>query len=104
MYAACTTLSTDAETARAIETEVLADGSPEGLVAHVAGPVAEGWRIIDVWETEEHWQRFLAGPLASAVERVTGQPTMGPDGPSTVLAVHGDAVRHGKVVLAPAQL
>jgi hypothetical protein len=104
MYAACTTLPTDPETARAIDAEVLTAGQPEGLVAHVAGEVAEGWRIIDVWESEQHWQRFLAGPLAAAVERVTGQPPQGPDGPSTVLAVHSDAVRHGKVVLAPARL
>ena len=105
MYAACTTLPTDEQTSRAIETEVLSAGPIEGLVAHVAGAVPEGWRIIDVWETEEHWQRFAAGRLAQAVEKVTGAaPAIGPGTPSTVLTVHSDAQRVGKVVLAPVSL
>ena len=105
MYAACTTIPTDEQTARAIEAEAQAAGPIEGLVAHVAGPVPEGWRIVDVWETEDHWQRFAAGRLARAVEAVTGvAPTLGQGTPSTVLTVHSDARRVGDVVLAPVSL
>ena len=35
-----------------------AEEHPTGLVAHVAGPVAGGFRIVDVWESEEAVQRF----------------------------------------------
>jgi hypothetical protein len=33
-------------------------GSPPGLILHVAGPTDEGFRIIEVWETEAAWERF----------------------------------------------
>ena len=38
----------------------LVDPAPTGLILHVAGPTDEGFRIIDVWESEEAWQDFQA--------------------------------------------
>jgi hypothetical protein len=38
----------------------LLDGVPEGLVLHAAGRTDEGFRIIEVWESEEAWRRFAA--------------------------------------------
>ncbi|HMJ31830.1 MAG TPA: hypothetical protein VK512_24215 [Xanthobacteraceae bacterium] len=29
-----------------------------GIIAHVAGPIENGWRVIDVWETEEAFRHF----------------------------------------------
>jgi hypothetical protein len=40
--------------------EALADVVPAGLVLHLAGPTDEGFRLIDVWESREDWQRFQA--------------------------------------------
>jgi hypothetical protein len=34
------------------------DLAPRGLLLHVAGPTDEGFRIIQVWESEAAWQRF----------------------------------------------
>lgn len=31
---------------------------PDGLIVHVAGPTEEGFRIIEVWESEAAWERF----------------------------------------------
>ena len=31
---------------------------PDGCQLHVAGPVDEGWRIITVWDSPEHLERF----------------------------------------------
>jgi hypothetical protein len=44
----------------------LVDPVPVGLILHVAGPTDEGVRTIDVWETEEAWQRFRDERLGSA--------------------------------------
>jgi hypothetical protein len=41
--------------------------TPDGLIAHVSGPMQGGWRIIDVWESEEHQQRFQADRLGPAL-------------------------------------
>ncbi|GAA3842562.1 hypothetical protein GCM10022226_76600 [Sphaerisporangium flaviroseum] len=39
---------------------------PPGLLAHVAGPTDEGWRIINVWESEEAFRRFQSERLIRA--------------------------------------
>ena len=31
---------------------------PDGLILHAAGRTDEGFRIIEVWESEEAWRRF----------------------------------------------
>lgn len=38
-------------------------GSPgdwpvEGLLSHASGPTENGWRVMDVWESEDAFQRF----------------------------------------------
>jgi hypothetical protein len=33
---------------------------PPGLLLHVAGPTDEGFRIIEVWQSEADWLRFSA--------------------------------------------
>lgn len=32
---------------------------PDGLILHAAGRTEEGFRIIEVWESEEAWYRFV---------------------------------------------
>ena len=39
---------------------------PTGLILHAAGPTDEGFRIVDVWESEEAWDRFRTERLSSA--------------------------------------
>ncbi len=55
--------------------EAIGNPVPDGLVFHVAGPTDEGFRTIDVWESEDAWKRFRdatpPGPLhAQPVLRV----------------------------------
>ena len=53
----------------------LEDWPAEGLLSHVAGPTDNGWRVIDVWESEEAFQRFGAtiGPVLQEVG-MPGEP------------------------------
>ena len=39
---------------------------PPGLLAHVAGPSAEGWRIINIWVDEPAFRRFQSERLMKA--------------------------------------
>lgn len=41
---------------------------PAGLIVHAAGPTDEGYRIIELWETEDAWRRFAATVLAHAAD------------------------------------
>ena len=50
----------------------LVDPAPAGLILHVAGHTDEGFRTIDVWESEEDWERFRAEQLAPAIAALGG--------------------------------
>ena len=51
----------------------------QGLIFHAAGPTEGGWRVIDVWESEEAFQRFGAviGPILQDVG-MSGEPQLFP--------------------------
>lgn len=66
----------------------LIDPAPAGLILHVAGPTDEGVRIIDVWESEESWERFRAEWLGPAIAALGG-----PSRPeATFRALHAEHV------------
>ena len=59
--------------------------APNGLLLHVAGPTDEGFRIIEVWESEDAWRRFepdLQAAIAAIDEDI--QPR------ATVRDLHGE--------------
>jgi hypothetical protein len=48
---------------------------PAGGMFHVAGPSPNGgWRVIEIWESEEDAKRFLAERLGPAAEAVGAPP------------------------------
>ena len=50
----------------------LVEPAPAGLLLHVAGPTDEGFRTIDIWESEQDWHRFQAERLAPAIAALGG--------------------------------
>ena len=96
MFATCVTIPSDTETPAAVE--ALITQTPEGLVAHVAGPVEGGWRIIDVWESEEHQRRFQTEVLRPAMVQVAGESVL--NAPVVPLTVTGQVERRGTALAA----
>jgi hypothetical protein len=94
MYATCVTVPSTTETHLAIED--LITETPDGLIAHVAGPVEGGWRIIDVWETQEQSERFRAEVLRPAIAQVAGEEAL--NAPVELFEVTGQAERRGKAL------
>jgi hypothetical protein len=41
-----------------------------GAIAHVAGPTDDGWRVVDVWDSQEAFDRFWAEKLQEASTEV----------------------------------
>ncbi len=39
-----------------------------GLIIHTAGATSSGWRIFDVWETKDAFQRFMDETIMPATE------------------------------------
>ncbi|MDQ2982944.1 MAG: hypothetical protein M3R70_03325 [Actinomycetota bacterium] len=64
---------------------------PEGLIVHAAGESGSGIRIIDVWESKEHFQRFQSERLEPAMRRAgIDAPSTGDGAPSGIqeMSVH----------------
>ena len=47
-----------------------ADNWPEGVVAHYAGPTPTGWCVVDVWQSQGHFDKFMADRLGPALQKV----------------------------------
>jgi hypothetical protein len=46
------------------------DDPPDGLIAHTAGADRDGkWRIIDVWDSQDAFDRFRGERLGPAIEQ-----------------------------------
>lgn len=45
-----------------------------GLIVHMAGPTATGWRVIDAWESQADLERFQQERLFPAAAKVGGMP------------------------------
>jgi hypothetical protein len=63
----------------AINERLAGEDPPEGLIIHTAGFFGEGFRIFDVWESEEHFRRFLDEKVMPIVEEVAGPDAPQPD-------------------------
>ena len=54
---------------------------PAGLLYHVTGPTETGWRVVEVWESQEAADRFFRDTLGPALQRAnipTGPPQVFP--------------------------
>jgi hypothetical protein len=47
---------------------------PPGGISHAAGPIEGGWRVVDVWETQEAFDIFLREKLEQAMHNVGLEP------------------------------
>ena len=41
---------------------------PEGLIFHAAGPIKEGWGILDFWESRAQFDAFLESRIRPAID------------------------------------
>jgi quinol monooxygenase YgiN len=49
---------------------------PPGMLYHAGGPVQDGWRVVEVWESQEALDRHFREKLGAALQKanVTAQP------------------------------
>jgi hypothetical protein len=62
---------------------------PAGLILHASGPTERGWRIVDVWDSEDDYRRFAEdriGPAVMAYAQDAGIEPVAPD--ATVLELY----------------
>ncbi len=55
----------------AVDEQIQVDSDPpEGLIFHSAGPIEDGWGVIDFWESREHFDRFRESRLGPGIGAV----------------------------------
>lgn len=53
-----------------IRQQVMPDNQPvSGLLFHAGGPSENGWRVIEVWQSQEVAEAFFSGTLAEAFQK-----------------------------------
>lgn len=55
----------------------LAESQPEGWIFHAAGPTEDGWRVVEVWESQEAADAYFQGRLGQVLQNENvslGQP------------------------------
>lgn len=63
----------------ALHTEMDVDANPPaGLIFHMAGPIEDGWGIIDCWESRGHFDTFQAERLGPTAEKLAERGMPGP--------------------------
>jgi hypothetical protein len=54
------------------------ENPPAGMIFHSAGPIDDGWGIIDVWESREAFDTFAGSRLQPAVGELGERAFPGP--------------------------
>lgn len=91
-YAFRTTVSAPIELYDAVHAEVIkrTQGGPEGLLVHLGLPAAEGFQVIEVWESKAAVDRFneeLVGPILAELSQ--GRPGPAPEMTVDEFDLHG---------------
>ena len=55
----------------------LADWPVKGLLFHLAGPTTNGWRVVDVWESEADLKKFAS--VLMPILKEVGFPDITPE-------------------------
>jgi hypothetical protein len=54
------------------------ENPPDGLIFHAAGPLDDGWGVIDFWESRELFDSFLGGRIRPAIEALGDRAPQSP--------------------------
>ena len=60
------------------------DNPPEGLIVHVLTDTADGVHVVDVWESQEDFQRFNDERLMPAMQQTLTERGVSIEGPLPV--------------------
>ncbi len=54
------------------------ENPPPGMLFHAAGPIDEGWGVIDFWESRQAFDAFASGQLQTALQGLGDRAFQGP--------------------------
>lgn len=69
------------EDVEAVSAAMGPDNPPNGLIAHVMTETADGVHVVDIWESQEEFQKFSEDLLLPTMRRVLEERGISLDGP-----------------------
>ena len=102
MYGVITRVPAPVETYDGMHAEMTrrTETSVDGLLVHVGRPTAEGFELLEVWESKEHYDRAntdIVLPLMRELTRDQPAPQIEPA--TEVFAVHGLVIPPANVLI-----
>jgi hypothetical protein len=102
MYGVFTTVPAPVEMYDAVHAEMLrrAGTSVDGLLVHVGRATAEGFQTLEVWESEEHYDRANSAIVLPVLRELAGdQPLPSMDQTTEAFEVHGLVIPRGNILI-----
>jgi hypothetical protein len=75
-----------------VSTQLGPTGAPQGILYHACGPVEGGWRIVDIWDSREAFDRFVDETYLPAIRAAGGAA---PSRREVVPTYHAGTVHRG---------
>ncbi|HEU4998150.1 MAG TPA: hypothetical protein VFT68_04335 [Lapillicoccus sp.] len=102
MYGVITTVPAPVEMYDGMHRELIrrADGEIEGLLVHVGRATDGGFEVLEVWESQEHFDRFNADVVFPLMRELAGdQPAPPVEQAMTTFDVSGLVIPRGDVLV-----
>jgi hypothetical protein len=101
-YAHAVDVAATVEMYEALHAEIVrqSGGTVDGLLVHIGHPSPTGFRVVEVWESRTHFERYNDEIVLPAIQRMAaGQPGPAPEQTIEPLDVRGLVLAGGQVVV-----
>jgi hypothetical protein len=72
----------------------------DGLLVHIGRATADGFQVLEVWESKEHYDRANTDIVFPLLRELTGdQPPPSPELATETFDVHGLVIPNGNIVI-----
>jgi hypothetical protein len=102
MYGVITTVPAPVETYDRMHAELIKRAGPsvEGLLVHVGLATTDGFQMVDVWESKEHYDRANADIVFPLMRELAGDlPSPSIEQATEAFEVHGLVIPNGNILI-----
>jgi hypothetical protein len=102
MYGAITTIPAPVETYDTVHAEILrrVGMSFDGLLVHIGREATDGFQVLEVWESKEHYDRANTDIVFPLMQELAGdQPPPSMDQARETFDVHGLVIPSGNIMI-----
>ena len=102
MYGVITTVAAPVEVYDGMHAEMTRRNGPsvDGLLVHVGRATRDGFEVVEVWESEAHYDRAMADIVSPLVRELAGDhPTPPMEQATESFEVHGLVIPRGDILV-----